>query len=180
MSTDERSGSRSENARAGHAGLHGPDLLPQRLAEAHERPRATFAKEHGLACGMGTNSTQRVLRVIRGQRVSIEMGFSLETARPPSPRSRCANLRLPAGFGLRRTPRIRRGAPPDRGQGADDQIQNQGTNRDQIVSMLTQPVLRDHLVAFYEVRPHTIIENNSVTAGGPVCSRATWAHRCPP
>ena len=141
------------------------------LAEAHERPWATFAKEHGLLLrGMGTNSTQRVLRGhIRGQRVSIEMGVLPGDRQTTFTTIKVAlNLRLPAGFRLApHAPNPPRGTFRIGVKALDDQIQVQGTNRDQIVSMLTQPVLRDHLAAFYEVCPYTIIENNSVTAGGP-------------
>ena len=141
------------------------------LAEAHERPWLTFAQAHGLLLrGMGTRSSQRVLRGhIRGQRVSIEMGVLPSDKQTTFTTIKVAlNLRLPAGFRL--APHS--DAPP-RGtfqvgvKALDDQIQVQGTNRDQIVSLLTQPVLRDYLAAFYEVCPYTIIENNSVTAGGP-------------
>ena len=43
----------------------------------------------------------------------------------------------------------------------------QGTNREAVRALLTHPPLRDHLVAFYEACPFTMIEGGQVTAGGP-------------
>jgi hypothetical protein len=145
--------------------------LAAALSEAHERPWVQFAQKHGLLLrGAGTPSPQRVLRGhMRGQRVSIEMGTLPGNADVTFTTIKVGlGLRLPAGFRL--APHAN---PAPRGtfkvgaRALDDVVQVQGTNRDAILALLSQPALRDHLVAFYEVCPFTIIEHNAVTAGGP-------------
>lgn len=141
------------------------------VSEAHERPWVQFAQKNGLLLrGAGTTSPQRVLRGhMKGQRVSIEMGTLPGNASVTFTTIKVGlGLRLPAGFRL---------APPSqpapRGafkvgvRALDAIVQVQGTNRDAVVALLAQPSLRDHLIAFYEVCPFTIIEHNAVTAGGP-------------
>jgi hypothetical protein len=141
------------------------------VSEAHERPWVQFAQKNGLLLrGAGTPSPQRVLRGhMKGQRVSIEMGTLPGNAEVTFTTIKVGlGVRLPAGFRL---------APPSqpapRGafkvgvRSLDSAMQVQGTNRDAVVALLTQPALRDHLIAFYEVCPFTIIERNAVTAGGP-------------
>lgn len=141
------------------------------LSEAHERPWVQFAKKHGLLLrGAGTSSPQRVLRGhLKGQRVSIEMGTLPGNSSMTFTTIKVGlGVRLPAGFRL--APHAK---PAPRGvfkvgvRAVDEVMQVQGTNRDAIVALLSQPGLRDHLLAFYEVCPFTVIEHNAVTAGGP-------------
>ena len=145
--------------------------LAAAVSEAHERPWVQFAQKNGLLLrGAGTTSPQRVLRGhMKGQRVSIEMGTLPGNADVTFTTIKVGlGIRLPAGFRL--APHAQpapRGAFPVGVRALDSTVQVQGTNRDAVIALLTQPALRDHLVAFYEVCPFTIIEHNAVTAGGP-------------
>ena len=77
-------------------------------------------------------------------------------------------IRLPAGFRIGPLDGERpRGSFTIGHAGLDAVLQVQGTNRQAITALLTQPALRDHLVAFYEACPYTIVEHNAVIAGGP-------------
>lgn len=141
------------------------------ISEAFERTWADFAKEHGLVfLGAGTRGERTLRGYIGGTRVTIQTG-----PMPENPDILFSTIkvglgvRLPAG--LRILPKAF--TPETRGEFAtgdpqlDQLIRVQGTNREAIKGLLTQAQVRDHLVAFYEVCPYTMVEGGQVVAGGP-------------
>ena len=141
------------------------------LSEAHDRPWAQFARQHGLVFkGGGGAGVARALRGhINGRRVAIEMGTVAGEENQTFTTIRVGiGARLPAGFRV-----VPKGTEASRGSfevgvpNLDKVVQIVGTGREQVIALLRHPPLRDHLIAFYDVCPYTLIENNNVIAGGP-------------
>lgn len=161
-------------------GIAGPELpalleLAARAAagisEAYERTWSDFAKEHGLVfLGAGTRGERTLRGYIGGTRVTIQTG-----PMPENPEILFSTIRVGLGVrlpaGLRIVPKAF--SPPTRGEFPtgdavlDDLIRVQGTNREATQALLRHPQLRDHLVAFYDVCPYTMVEGGQVVAGGP-------------
>lgn len=141
------------------------------LSEAHDRPWSIFARKHGLVFkGGGGSGVSRALRGhINGRRVAIEMGTVPGADDQTFTTIRVGiGARLPAGF--RVVPKGTEGARGSFEVGVpklDKVVQIVGTGREQVIALLRHPPLRDHLIAFYDVCPYTLIENNNVIAGGP-------------
>jgi hypothetical protein len=141
------------------------------LSEAYERPWAEFAKEHGLVFkGAGTRGDRILRGHLNGSRVQVQTGPLPENPEMCFTTIRVAiPVRLPVGF--RVTPRL--AGPQGRGAFLLDEpdldavLQVQGTNSTSIKALLRHPALREHLLAFYEVCPFTIIEGGAIVAGGP-------------
>ena len=161
----------------GIAGPRLPDLLDHvaqvaaGISEAYERAWADFAKEHGLVfLGAGTRGERTLRGYLAGTRVTITTG-----PMPDAPGMSFSTIKVSAGVRLPAALRVlpRALTPEARGEvhlgfpALDEQVRVQGTNREAVRALLTHPPLRDHLVAFYEACPFTMIEGGQVTAGGP-------------
>ena len=161
-------------------GIVGPELpalveLTARTAagisEAYERTWSDFAKEHGLVfLGAGTRGERTLRGYIGGTRVTIQTG-----PMPENPEIQFSTIkvglgvRLPAGMRLLPkafTPETR-GEFPLGHAALDELVRVQGTNREAIRALLLHPQVRDHLVAFFDVCPYTMLEGGQVVAGGP-------------
>lgn len=161
-------------------GIVGPELpglldvaatLAAAISEAYERAWADFAKEHALVfLGAGTRGERTLRGYLGGSRVSITTG-----PMPDNPGMSFSTIKVGVGVrlpaGLRVLPRAlspeTRGEIPLNHPPLDNQVRVQGTNREAIRALLLHPPLRDHLSAFYEACPFTMIEGGKVTAGGP-------------
>ena len=151
--------------------LQATSRLAAGISEAYEQAWSDFAKQHGLVfLGAGTRGERTLRGYMGGTRVTIQTG-----PMPNNPELQFSTIkvgidtRLPAGF--RVVPRAF--SPPVRGeiQVGDEQVdeimQVTGTNREAVTALLTHPPLRDHLVAFFDACPYTMIEGGQVIAGGP-------------
>ncbi len=161
-------------------GIAGPELpqlveLTARAAagisESYERAWADFAKDHGMVfLGAGTRGDRTLRGYLNGSRVTIQTG-----PMPENPEIQFSTIKVSIGMrlpaGLRVLPRAF--SPHSRGEielgvpKLDEIIRVQGTNREAVKALLTQPAVRDHLLGFYQVCPYTMIEGGQVIAGGP-------------